>query len=426
MKSFWRSGVIYTAVNFLTLLIGFGFQIVVGRQLRGHPGEFGFVQAAIAFIGFLALPLTIATQSVTHYIARFHFGSDDERLHGLLTGCRKFLLHMTIVGSVAAVLLIKPLGDFFHIPRVTLTLVALICVLAQFWSSFITALCQGLGWFKRLALIVLLSAVIRFAFGASFTALYPMAEWAVLASSVMLLANLVLLFWRMEFPRKTAGAASPWSMEMIQFLVLTTAWAVGSNCFSQYDPLVAQRYFSGPELDNYTAVGLLARQIPSLVGPLLAVLFTLRSSHQSQGNPLREQLKLLSLYACGLVCNAIGLFVLRSVGLRLLGHDTPQANGMVAPFATAMVFIGLIQAMGTWALASRWIRISLLYGALGFAYWLALLFFGRTPPTLLRLMPVAAGLAFGILFTAWFAAMRRNGMPIQSEKKDGPKLTNDE
>jgi O-antigen/teichoic acid export membrane protein len=406
MKNIWRTGLIFTAAQFLTLLIGFGFQMIIRRQL-GAAGEFGFVQTTIIFIGFLALPLAIAAQAVTHYIARFHFSGDDARLHGLLAGCRKFLFHISIAGSIVAILLIKPLGDFFHIPRASLTVIALVCVLATLWSSFITALCQGLGWFKRLALIGLLAAVIRLAFGVSATTISPVAEWAVLASAVMLLSNLVLLFWRKDFPRKTDMAVSPWTAEFVQFLVVSAACVFGTNCFSQYDALVAQRYFPGDQLDNYTTAGLLARQIPSLVGPLLAVLFTYRSSrHQHPGDALREQLKLLGLYAFGLITNAVGLYLLRTIGLRLIGQNTPEAAAMIAPFSVTMVFVGLLQAFGVWALASRWIKISLLYGALGLAYWLTLLFLGKSPAALLNVMPVAAGIAFGVLFLVWFIAMR--------------------
>ncbi|MGA2244754.1 MAG: hypothetical protein ABSH48_07145 [Verrucomicrobiota bacterium] len=413
MKNIWRSGIIFTAANFLTLLIGFGFQVAIRRQLQGQTGEFGFVQAAIAFIGFLGLPLAVATQAVTHYIARFHFGNENSRLHGLLEGCRKFLLHITIVGSVAAIVLVGPLGAFFHIPRASLTFIALICVLAGFWSSFITALCQGLGWFKRLALIGLLAAVLRFAFGVSATRLSPTAEWAVLASAVMLLSNLILLFWKKEFPRKTEVAVSPWSAEMVQFLLVSAACAIGSSCFGQYDVLVAQRYFPGATLDDYAAAGLLARQIPTLVGPLLTVLFTHRSSRdQHRHNELREQMKLLGLYTLGLIVNATGLFLLKSVGLRLLGQNTPAAASMIAPLAMTMVFIGLLQAIGTWALASRWIKISLLYGALGLAYWLTLLLVGKTSTVLLHVMPLAAGAALAVLFTVWFAAMRLHKISV--------------
>jgi hypothetical protein len=409
-----HSGVIFTAANFLTLTIGFAFQIAIRRQLQGRHGEFGYVQSAIAFVGLMGLPLAVAAQAVTHYIARFHYSSDNERLHALIAGCRKFLFRITIGGSVAAILLIKPLGEFFHIPRVSLTMVALLCVLAGFWSSFITALCQGLGWFKRLALVGLLAATIRFGFGVSATNLSPMAEWAVLASAVMLLSNLLLLVWKNEFPKRTETSVSPWSKEMVQFLIVSAACVVGSNCFSQYDILVAQRYFTGGDLDNYAAASLLARQIPTLVGPLLTVLFTYRSRrHQEQhGGELGSHMKLIGLFTVGLMTNAAGLFLLKHFALRLLGQNTPEASGMIAPLALTMIFVGLIQAIGIWALASHWIKISLLYGSLGIAYWLALLVFGKNPEIFLHLMPAIAGGALLVLFTVWFAAMRSHKISI--------------
>jgi hypothetical protein len=76
----------------------------------------------------------------------------------------------------------------------------------------------------------------------------------------------------------------------------------------------------------------------------------------------------------------------------------------------------LLQALGTWALASRWIKISLLYGALGIGYWLALLFLGKSPGDLLHVMPIAAGIAFLTVFLVWIVAMRtpKTGAPVQS------------
>ncbi|HSY17275.1 MAG TPA: hypothetical protein VK815_03035, partial [Candidatus Acidoferrales bacterium] len=177
-----QSGAILAMVGILTQGIHYGFQMIVSPLLIKTDGEFGFVTTTVSFIGLLGLPLTIATQAVTHYVARFHFSGEDARLHALLAGCRKFLLHITIVGSVVAILLVKPLGHYFNIPRTSLTLIALVCVLGGLWSSYVTALCQGLGWFKRLALISLLAAVLRVTFGLPVTYFWPVAEAAVLAS----------------------------------------------------------------------------------------------------------------------------------------------------------------------------------------------------------------------------------------------------
>jgi hypothetical protein len=405
-----QSGIIFTLISFLTSLIYYFFQIVISREFGKAPGEFGLMNNTITLIAFLGLPVTIAAQTVTHYIARFHFSGDDARLHGLLAGCRKFLFHITIAGSVAAIVLVKPLGDFFNISRPTLTLIALICVLGNLWSAYVTVLCQGLGWFKRLALIGLLASVARVLFGWPAAKISPVAEWAVLASVAMLLPNLILFFWRHEFPRRTGKSISPWNREFVQFLVVSTAFSIGSYFFTQGDTLVAQRHFLDPDVrDAYSSAEKLAVALVTAVGPLLTVLFTHRSSRQHHhSDALGEQLKLVGLYAAGLVFGAVCLYVLRERCLTLLHRDTPEAVAMIGRLSVAMIFIGLLQALAMWSLASRWIKISLLYGVLGVGYWALILVLGKTPDALLEVMPFAAGTAFIILFVFWIAAMRRH------------------
>jgi hypothetical protein len=411
-----QSGLIFSAANFLTILIGYGFQTIISRQLGGTSGEYGLVLTAITFIGFLGLPLAIATQAVTHYIARFHFSGDDARLHGLLAGCRKFLFHITIAGSVAAIILVKPLGDFFNFPRPSLMFVALVCVLTGLWGSYMTVICQGLGWFKRLALIGLLAAFLRLLFGGLATRVWPTAELAVLASAVMVLANLVLFLWKKDFPRRTEILVSPGNSEFVQFLVVSAACVGGGWFFSQGDQLVANKFFvSRVDFDAYSSAGLFARTLPVITGPLLAVLFTHRSRRPDHlGDDLREQLKLLGLYAFVLIFGAIVLFVLRKSCLEILHRNTPDAAAMIGPFAATMIFVGLLQAFALWALASRWLKISLLHGALGLGYWLTLLTLGKSPAELLQTMPVAAGAAFVLLFFVWLMAMRRHKPAAQS------------
>jgi O-antigen/teichoic acid export membrane protein len=400
-----QSGIIFAAISFLPGLGNYAFQGVISRNL-GNTGEFGLANSALSFTALLSLPVTIVTFAVTHYIARFNFAGDDERLHSLLAGCRKFLFRLTVAGSVLAVLLVKPLSEFFHFARASLMLAALTFALAGLWAAFATALCQGLGWFKRLALIGVMTMLLRLAFGGLVTMKIPTAEMVVLASVVGLLANLILLYWKKDLARPSSHPESPWNREFIQFLAVSAACVIGSYCFMQGDQLAAKRYFSKPDLDAYSAASLLARALPMTVGPLLTVLFTHRSG-TNRHDSMTEQLKLLALYAAGLVGGAAGLLLLRNLCLKLMARNNPETAEMLVPLTVTMVFVGLLQALSLWSLASRWMKISLLYGGLGVAYWIALLCVGTSPATLLHAMPIVSGLALGALLLFWLATMRR-------------------
>lgn len=412
-RNILHSGVILSAASFLMGVGNLGYQAIIGHVLK-KSGEFGLANTTLGYVQLLGLPLTIAITAITHYIAKFDFHGDAARLQGLLAGCRRFLFRITITGSLLAVLVAKPLSDFLHF-RPGLTMSALVCVLAGLWGGLATALCQGLSWFKRLAFIGLLGVGIRLLYGGVVVTQFPIAECAVLATAAAALSNLVLLFWRRDMVRP-AEPVSPWNREFVQFLVVAAACLGGGYCFTQGDLLVAQRFFSKPELDAYTGAGVFARALPITVAPLLTVLFTHRSTAHT-GEALREQLKLIGIYALGLVGGLIGLLVLRTFCLKLIGKDTPEAVAIIPPLATAMVSVGLLQALGIWALASRWMKVAVLYGVLGLAYWLTLFGFGKSPTELLRVMPIAAGVAFVILFFFWLQTMRQGRVNIK-EKMD--------
>jgi hypothetical protein len=411
MNKLLKSGIIFTAISFVTGLGNLAFQGVLGRHLK-TSGDYGDANSALGgLMMLLALLPAVATFAVTHYIAHFNASGDSARLQGLLLGCRKFLFRFTIWGSVLAVLAVKPLSVFFHY-RESLMLVTLGCTLLGLWATFATALCQGLAWFKRLALIGFLAMLLRILFGWFVTLKWPSSETAVLATGFSLLAYLVLLFWRKDLSLH-GKPVPPWNRELARYFVISTAFVVGNFCFSYGDYLVANKFFAKGDLDAYAAAGILARALPMTVAPLLTVLFTSRSS-QRAGGIVAEQLKLMGLSTLGLVFGVICLFALRTFCLKLIGRNTPEAADMIVRFSVTMVFVGLLQSLAYWALGSRWSKISLLYGALGLVYWLALLLFGQSPTALLQTMPVAAGIAFAALFVAWLFAMR-GGKPAPAQ-----------
>ncbi len=361
----------FSAISFITGLGNMAFQSVLGHHLRVQ-GQYGNANSTLnGFMPLLGLMPSIATFAVTHYIAHFNACGDMARLQGLLAGCRKFLFRLTLAGSILAVVAAKPLGDFFHYSA-SLMLVTLGCTLLGLWASLASALCQGLSWFKRLALIGFLGMVLRVLFGWLVTLKWPSPETAVLASTVALLANLFLLFWKKELSLP-GRPVSPWNREFVHYLVVSAACVAGGYFFTKGDLLVAHRFFSDTQNDAYNCAELLAAALPITVAPLLTVLFTSRSGARS-GNIAPEQLKLLAIYVFTLLFGAGALFLLRGICVKIiLGRPSLEAEAMIAPLGLTMTFVGLLQSLALWALASRWSKISLLYGGLGLAYWLGLL-----------------------------------------------------
>jgi hypothetical protein len=403
-----QSGIIFSAISFVTGLGNLAFQSAMGNNLK-QPGQFGDTNSALnTFMPLLGLVPGIAVFAVTHYIAHYKAIGDTAGLHGLLAGCRKFLFRLTLVGSLLAIALAKPLGSLFHYSS-SLMIVTLVFTLLSLWTSLATALCQGLAWFQRLALLAFLAMTLKVAFGYGITLKWPRPEMFVVAAIFSLTAYLILLAWRKELkmPPNTS-ITSPWNREFINFLVVSAALVVGNYCFTLSDLLVMQCNFPRTAgSDAYAGAERLGFALPSTVAPLLTVLFTNRSSTRTT-DAFRAQIKLLGVYAAGLIFGAVCLFILRHLCLKILHKDSPEAAAMILPLAISMVFVGLLQAMGTWALASRWRKIAVLYGSLGLAYTVLNLIVGKTSAALLQVMPYAAGVAFVILFAAWFVTMRRH------------------
>lgn len=401
----WRSGIIWSILSFVGGLGNYVFNALIGRKLTAT--EYGNTLSTLTFVNLLGLPLLIVSTALIHYIAFFRGKNDEARLQGLLAGCRKFLFKATIGGSIIATVLAQPLGRFFGFQRPSLMFAALLCVLVGLWSGFAIALCQGMAWFKRLALIGVFAVSLRVLYGWLVIRKFDSAEIAVSATTFSLLGNLVLLYWWKDIFRKEAEKVSPWNREFGGFMVVTAACVGGNYFFGSGDGLVAKRYFSGDELGLYQAAATLGRAIPATVGPLLMVMFTSRSGSK-EAHAVSDQRILLALYALGLACGALGLVLFRALFVKIIfGRYNDQSAAMVIPFAITMALMGLNQAIGMWSLANRWFRIAMLYGSLGLVYWITLLLVGRTPSALLHAMPIGAAIGFAVLCLAWLWNLRR-------------------
>ena len=394
----WRSGIVWSVLGFIGSLGHLAFSIVIGHRLS--KAEYGYSSTILTYIALLGLPLSMVSTSLVHYIAHFRGRNDEARLQGLLAGCQIFLFKATIAGSVLALVLADPLARFFGF-RTSLMLLALVSLLVNVWSGLAVALCQGMAWFKRIALIGVLAAGMKFLFVWILTQRIATAEMALTAVTLSLLANLSLLYWWKDIFRHGAERISPWNREFLHFLLVTGAYVAGNYFFLSGDAMVAQKFFSGDALGEYQYAGRWASNLPIVMLPLLNVMFTSRSGRR-EAEALSDQRILLSLYGVGLGCGAAAMIVLRSFLVQLItGHPNAHAAGMLIPYTITMAFVGLGQAIAMWSLASRWFTPAVFYGVFGVVYWSALMMLGHDPASLLRVMPVGAGAAFCLLLLLW-------------------------
>jgi hypothetical protein len=380
---------------------------IIARNLNFEQGEFGASSSALEFVTLLGLPLAMLNMSVVHYIAHFRSKNDEARLQGLLAGCQSLLLWATLGGSLLGLALWQPLGRFFHFQSASLKLAVLVCLMMSIWFGFGQALCQGMAWFKRMAIINVAAVGIRLLFAWVMTRRYPTAWMALSSMTVSYLGNFILFYWWKDIFRRPAQRISPWNREFIQFLMVTGATVGGSYFLTYGDSLVSKKYFAGAALDAYQMAAKFGRAIPQAVLPLLIVTFTSRSGSKETAAKADQRILLL-LYAGGLACGAAVLILCRGLVMKLyLGHPNAAASDMIVPFSITMVLIGLSQAVGMWSLADRTFKVALLYGALGLAYWTTLLLVGKTPHALLLAMPIGAGISFCALCVCWLAEKKR-------------------
>jgi O-antigen/teichoic acid export membrane protein len=401
----WRSGIFWSVLSFIAGIGNLAVSAVLGHRLS--TSEYGYANFTLDFTTFLGLPLLAFTTALTHYIAHFRGKNDEARLQGLLAGCQSLLIKVSVGGSVLAIVLAAPLGRFFHFPRTSLMLAALLCILLAVWSGLAVALCQGMAWFKRMAVIAVVAVMMRLLFCWVMTKPFPTAEMAVLATAFSFIANLSLLYWWKDIFRHGAERISPWNRQFANFLLVTGATVTGTFLFTAGDSLAAARYFSGNDLGAYQGAARFGRAIPATVGPLLMVTFTSRSGNK-EGAAITDQRILLCLYAAGLACGAAVLVIFRAWFVKFIfGAYNDEAAAMIIPFSITMTLVGLNQAIGMWSLANRWLSIAAVYGTLGLSYWAVLLILGRTPTALLHAMPILAGIAFCVLCGAWLLKLRR-------------------
>jgi O-antigen/teichoic acid export membrane protein len=303
-------------------------------------------------------------------------------------------LWFTIAASVLAVVIIHPVTMFCRVPRDSITWVALGLVVVGMWGAVASSWCTGLSQFHLMAGLGLTSVATRLATGAGLAMLWARAESGVLASILGGLVVVAVVFWRdAGMVRFSPSVRLILQRDFLLYFLAALAVCGGQFLFLQADILVAQRHFTGETLGQYSAAGLFGRAVIYLASPVLTVLFTARSG-QERSN--RQTVRLVLLYVGLLVIGVGGVAIAAPLLCRLLLGRIEEATLALMPlFAVAMVPVGIVQAAGMYALASRRLVMSVVFGLFAIIYAGTLMWLGGSPSTLVRLVLIVGSFTSG-------------------------------
>lgn len=390
--SWIQDGAILTVASLFAAVGNYLFQALMRRHLPWS--EFGYLNATISLIALAGVPLTAASQTVTHHLALIHATGDDEKMARIQAASLKFLRHLTWVVFALCLILIHPVCEFLHFPRMSLVWIALLWIPVSLWSALGAAWCTGLSRFRLLACLLILSAFVRLAAGL-LASLYPWAETGVFASILSGLILAVIVVFSPHHATVVRLRKALFDPTLLLYGAAALAASFGAFVFLQGDQIVAQRHFPGEELGRYSGAGLLGRAIVWASLPVLTVYFTRRSGHNGAQPSPRW---LLGIYLAMIFGGAIFLLLVKVplLSLFLRAHD-PALTQLATWFALAMIPIGILQALGCHYLAARRIPECLAFGVCGVAYLLVITTLGQTPALMLGWMGGAAWAAVVLL-----------------------------
>jgi O-antigen/teichoic acid export membrane protein len=400
LRQIAETGGLLTVANFVASVGQYIFQILMGHQLPLE--EYGIMNSTLYLVLFVGVPLTAVGQSLAYFLARHHANEDTNRLANLQASGQMLLRRMTWIICIVAVIVIKPLTDFLHFPRLSLSIAALACVPIALWQLVANSWCAGLSKFKLLSVLLFVTVFVRLAAGLTLAHFFPVAEAGIWATFLMfwVIASVVIFHKPEPVDEQTNELRSK---EFYRYLVAAMAVCFANFLFVQGDQIVAQRYVKGDILGIYTAAGQLGRAIVWGALPFLTVFFTKRAGAE---RTTRQTGALLGLFLGLAATGAVMLFFLKSVLMHVfIKTSSVESLNLVNHFSIGMFLVAGVHALGYYFLASGRLKSCLVIGAGGMLHAVTLVLYGKNPEMLVFLIQINAMLTLFlgglVAITSW-------------------------
>lgn len=327
---FLRLGFFLTAIQILSGVLGYVYQILIGRAL--HPAEFALFSSIMALFMFLSSPMSAISMLIVRKVSALKAQNCLHLIKSLF-----FRINKVLFFCGAGVLLICWLGAPYlqHYLKVEnllpIGLFGLILIFSIFNAIFV-AFFQGLQRFIWLGIFGLLGTFGKILISISLIALgfgVNGALLGVLCSMALIFAlGLPILLRSLPVQVPHRSLHLNWSLlkSAAPVFIATTAFAA----MTQLDMAIVNWYFSPREAGLYAAASVLGKAVLYLPGGLTLALFPMVAESHSKGGSgfgIFRQAVIFTVISCGIV--ACIYWVFGDLIISILYGDSYKGAGKI-------------------------------------------------------------------------------------------------
>lgn len=337
-----RVGAVLTVLNIAAGMLGYAFQVGMGRVLL--PGDFSNFNAILAAIALCSAPLNAVGMVLVRQVAILRSSGSVTQVRGLYRWVNGWL-GVATCGLIAAVPFTGQILDFQG--RLTrLDDVAIFVALAAFSTLMLlnNAFLQGLRRFWTLGGLGVLVVVIKIAICYAFVVALDWSLRGALAG--VLVATLVTAAFGTAVVIRSSRDAGASPAARVTFPIASVlpvaAATIGLTSLSQVDLILVNRCFEPALAGDYSIAAILGRSVLYLPAGVALALFPMvaedHAADRCSSRMVRQSL--MAVFGLCFVAATVSAIVAPWLVSSIYGDRFPTAAGLLAAYGFAVMPLG--------------------------------------------------------------------------------------
>jgi O-antigen/teichoic acid export membrane protein len=287
-------------------IFAFFFNFFLLRKLS--PIDYGIYASLASIIALLTIPSQSINTIIVQFATKFLSFKNEKKAEQF------YICNLQVIGVIGSIILLTiillalPLGNFLRINNIYYFTFVGIIVSITYLSIINTAFLQSLIRFKFLAMLLLLSAVIKFISGVILITSGARVNGALWALFFSVIIPFIISFIPIKFLfKKTKEKINLPVKEIFLFALPAFICIFSLSSLTSTDIILVKHFFSPYNAGLYAKLSLIGRTIFYFTMPIPTVMFPLVIKRHSNGLNF-HRLFFLSLLLVGLPSIAITVF----------------------------------------------------------------------------------------------------------------------